>query len=132
MSLCFGFPAGLLHVPYDFDYFLAEGPSPLLYFGIEAASSGKSFHQLAFAGDLETLSFRESALGAKIRMSERSEFGFLSLLLADLRKVRVSGSETRKLRETLSGASPSVPPLYSVTIFSSINFCSDIRIPNFA
>ena len=86
----------------------------------------------AFAGDIGTLSLRESALGAKIRMSERSEFGFLSLLLADLRKVRVSGSETRKLRETLSGASPSVRPLYSVTIFSSINFCSDIRIPNFA
>ena len=94
VSLCFRFPAGLLHVPYDFDYFLAEGPSPLLYFGIEAASSGKSFHQLAFAGDLETLSFRESALGAKIRMSERSEFGFLSLLLADFRKLRGSVSET--------------------------------------
>ena len=56
----------------------------------------------------------------------------MSLILADFCELRVSGSETRKLRETLSGASPSVPPLYSVTIFSSINFCSDIRIPNFA
>ena len=48
----------------------------------------------AFAGDLGTLSLQESALGAKIRMSERSEFGFLSLLLADFRKLRGSVSET--------------------------------------
>ena len=64
------------------------------YTAPEKTSSGKSSPPVAFAGDLEPLSLRESALGAKIRMSERSEFGFLSLLLADFRKLRGSVSET--------------------------------------
>ena len=70
-------------------------------------SSGKRFPRIAFAGDLETLSSQESALGAKIRMSERSEFGFLLLLLADFCKLRVSGSETRNPGEPFSRAYPS-------------------------
>ena len=70
-------------------------------------SSGKRFPRIAFAGDLETLSSQESALGAKIRMSERSEFGFLPLFLADFCKLRVSGSETRNPEEPFSRAYPS-------------------------
>jgi len=73
-------------------------------------SSGKRFPRIAFAGGLETLSWQESALGAKIRMSERSEFGFLLLFLADFWQLRVSGSETRNPGEPFSRAYPSEQP----------------------
>ena len=78
-----------------------------LFLGLADTSSGKRFPRIAFAGGLETLSWQESALGAKIRMSERSEFGFLPLFLADFCKLRVSGSETRNPGEPFSRAYPS-------------------------
>jgi len=94
----------------------------------ERRRSGKSSPQIAFAGAIITLSWQESASGVKIRMFERSEFGFLLLLLADFCKLRVIGSETCNLRGTFSRASLRTMPRLNCYIAASrleISFAKD-------